>query len=226
MHGFHPKVPHNTVKIPRIEESDEPANEEEEQAAAKGLSRRLEQIEGMETVKKTVGKNIEAPQQRQTKEFNKRQGITENAAIPVPSSLFEKGDYVLIRELNPNHALKSGGKPGASKLRGTVRGPSRYVSISPASKKYGAIEDSNGNQWDKAFHDMVPYDSGRLVSSYKIQEFPVSTKEAVELERTWQDSALPGLQGPTPRLTRTPTMTKTTTWRTIQIKKPAVREAN
>lgn len=189
MHGFHPKVPHNTVKIPRLPSTELDQLTTEDPSAAEGLSRRLEQIQDMEKVKRTVGKNIEVAQQRQAKEYNKRRGISEKSALPEPSTLFNKGDYVLVRELNPNHALKPGEKPGANKLRGTIRGPFRYVSVSPTSKRYAAIEDSNGTQWDKAFHDMVPYDGTRLVASYKIGDFPVSTKEAVELERTWKSSS-------------------------------------
>ena len=106
--------------------------------------------------------------------------------VPDPASLFKEGDYLLIRELNPNHALKPGEKAGAGKLKGAVRGPFRYVGVSPQSEKYCAIQDSNGKIWDKAFHDVVPYDNNRPVNSYKISEFPVSTKEAVALEKQWQ----------------------------------------
>jgi len=31
-----------------------------------------------------------------------------------------------------------------------------------------------------------PYDNSRMVASYKIAEFPLSTKEAIDLERSWK----------------------------------------
>ena len=62
MHGFHPKVPHNTVKIPRLPSTELDQLTTEDPSAAEGLSRRLEQIQDMEKVKQTVGKNIEVAQ--------------------------------------------------------------------------------------------------------------------------------------------------------------------
>jgi len=184
MHGFHPKVPQNTIRPSPVTEGDN--DSQEDQPAALGLKRRLQQIHNMEGEKKKVAKNIEAAQKRQAQEFNKRRGIPEGATLPDPASLFKKGDYVLTRELNPNHALKPGEQAGAAKLRGTIRGPFRYVSVSPVSKKYAAIEDSNGNQWDKAFHDLVLFDGSRLKRDYKVSEFPIATREGMEMEQAWR----------------------------------------
>lgn len=105
-----------------------------------------------------------------------------------PKDIFKKGELVIIRELNPNHALKPGEKAGAGKLKGAIRGPFKYIGPSPISDKYGSISDIDGNIWDKAFHDMVPYDSARGVSSYRIAEFPVPTREALELESSWKSA--------------------------------------
>jgi len=84
-------------------------------------------------------------------------------------------------------------------MRGTVRGPFRYCGTSPQSKRYCTIEDAAGNVWDKAFHDVIPYDNSRMVASYKIAEFPLPTKEAIDLERSWKVRAPKAVATPSAR---------------------------
>jgi len=54
---------------------------------------------------------------KQATDYNRRRGIPENAQVAEPASCITLGDYVLFRELNPNHVFKPGEKAGSSKLR-------------------------------------------------------------------------------------------------------------
>jgi hypothetical protein len=164
-----------------------------------GLNQRQGQIELAEKTRAQAGANIQAAQKRQATDYNRRRGIPETAQVAKPSSLFEPGDYILIRELNPNNVLKPGEKAGSSKLRGTVRGPFRYGGTSPTSKQYCTVEGAAGNIWDKAYHDVIPYDNSRAVSAYKVSEFSLPTREAIAAERSWAEPAAKGLATPTAR---------------------------
>jgi len=147
LHGWHLKVPLNTVEIPRLteEQMTELEREKEETATAADnlrylssseelvLSQRQDQIELAERIRAQAGANIQAAQKRQETDYNRRRGIPDSALVTDPASLFKLGDFVLMKELNPNHVLKPGEKAGSSKLRGTVRGPFRYGGVSPKS---------------------------------------------------------------------------------------------
>jgi len=126
LHGWHPKIPLNTVEIPRLtrEQISEMELEERETNAAAdnlcslsspdktGLSQRQRQIDQAEQDRAQARANIQVAQKRQAKDYNRRRGIPENAQVAEPASLFTLGDYILIRELNPNRpqARRKGGK--------------------------------------------------------------------------------------------------------------------
>jgi hypothetical protein len=220
MHGWHPKVPLNTVEISRMTQDQvaEWEREHKETTTAVdnlrylsssgdltsssgdlGLNQRQGQIELAEKTRAQAEANIQAAQKRQATDYNRRRGIPETAQVAKPSSLFKPGDYILIRELNPNNVLKPGEKAGSSKLRGTVRGPFRYGATSPTSKRYCTVEDAAGNIWNKAYHDVIPYDNSQAVSAYKVSGFPLPTREAIAAERSWAEPAAKGLATPTAR---------------------------
>jgi len=105
----------------------------------------------------------------------------------LPESIFKKGQLVLIRECNPNQVLKPGEQAGKNKLKGVVRGsgPFQYNGVSPHSKRYCEVEDAKGNVWDKAFHNLIPFSS---MSGYRVADFPLPTREVLDLEESWSKS--------------------------------------
>lgn len=162
MHGWFPKAPLNTVEIARLSKEDlaELATTEaspsgdEEKANNQGLTHRLGQIDVMCPTSRTARDNMQAAQKSQKpRKFNSRRGIPEDATVAQPASLFTPVCLVLIREFNPNHILIPGEKAGASRLRGTERGPFKYGGPSPTGKRYRAVEDQVGNVWDR--HSMT-----------------------------------------------------------------------
>ena len=138
---------------------------------------------------KTVG-NIVKAQARQVRDFNKRHGINADEAAH-PADNYKEGDLVLTRVVNPNQ-LRPGQLAGATKLKGAVRGPFMYVK--QFSQRYASVRDNAKppNVWEKAYHDIIPYDHSRSVHTYKVKEFPISTAEAYDLEVEWaKDKAKP-----------------------------------
>ena len=94
---------------------------------------------------------------------------------------------VLIRDVGGLNRLKAGEKAGNTKLRGTIKGPFRYRA--QTSPRYCEVEDADGNTWDKAYDDVIPYDSTKPVNTYKIKDFPVSTSTALAKERAYRGAA-------------------------------------
>ena len=91
---------------------------------------------------------------------------------------------MLTRVVNPNQ-LKPGQLAGAHKVKGTVRGPFMYVK--QFSAIYATIKDNANppNLWEKAYHDIIPYDHSRAVYTYKVADFTISTAEAQREESIW-----------------------------------------
>jgi hypothetical protein len=156
MHGWHPKVPLNTVEIPRMTQDQvaEWEREDKETTTAVdnlrylsssgdltsfsgdlGLNQRQGQIELAEKTRAQASANIQAAQKRQATDYNRCRGIPETAQVAKPSSLFKPGDYILIRELNPNNVLKPGEKKQEAANSGVLsKGPS--VTVAPAPLAY------------------------------------------------------------------------------------------
>ena len=93
---------------------------------------------------------------------------------------------VLIRDVGGLNRLKAGEKAGNTKLRGTIKGPFRYRA--QTSPRYCEVEDADGNTWDKAYDDVIPYDSTKPVNTYKIKDF-LSTSTALAKERAYRGAA-------------------------------------
>ena len=205
MHGWNPQVPLNTAEVRRTEQRtsakrclealQENAKEQtidllndDDPDYDQQLEKREAEIEKMHKKRKLAHSNIESAQEAQRKDYNKRRSIPEGIDLPQPAEKFKTGDLVLIRELNPNHVLKPGEKYGAKKLKGTIRGPYKYVGPRKGSQRYCTICDAAGQEWEKAFHDVIKYDDSRSVQSYKIADFLLPTNLARETESSWRST--------------------------------------
>ena len=200
MHGWHPKVPMNTVELERdsqtvpakrlIDQTHEYSTRPISPLPDYGheIAQREAEIGVAQKKRKVAHSNIQTAQETQRNDYNKRRNIPEEVQMAEPSEKFTAGELVLTRELNPNHALKPGERAGAKKLKGTIRGPYMYVGPRKGSQRYCTIKDTSGFEWEKAYHDVVKFDESRAVSSYKVKDFPLPTNLARETESAWRNA--------------------------------------
>lgn len=193
MFGWEPTVPISTkaFQLPtdlislELDDAEEVLNEIGiNELPSKALQACTLQLDNVIEDRAVAAENIVVAQARQAKDYNRHRGITNPANVDPPQDLFEEGQLVPTREVNPNVSLKPGELPGKRKLRGTVRGPFKYVE--QFSDRYCTLVDSNGSMWQKAYHDVTPLRPGRQVADCFIADFPVKTIEAVLLEEAWK----------------------------------------
>ena len=130
--------------------------------------------------------NIKVAQRRQVRDYNRRRNISEEEAFTLsrPWEQYKPRDLVLVRVTNPQIQLKTGEERGHKKLRGIVFGP--YYYVKQHSNHYGTIADDQGREWEKPYHDMIPYEKSRKVTEYQVADFPLPTAKAVALQAKWE----------------------------------------
>lgn len=156
---------------------------------------RTRQIKEATQKRHEAARNIQVAQGRQAVAYNRRRNIRNPTECFPPHELFTPGDFVITRDYNKNFSLKPGELAGSKKLRGAAKGPFKYVGRKAnrdgnLSERYGTVEDNLGRTWEKAFHDMIPYDRARRPEAYGIKDFPVSTQEAIRIKSTWSHQIL------------------------------------
>ena len=101
-------------------------------------------------------------------DFNRRRNLPSSGTGASPAVNFKLGDLVLVRDVGGVNRLKPGEKAGSTKLRGAVKGPFRYRA--QTSPRHCEVEDADGNVWDKAYDDVIPFDSARPFNTCKVKD--------------------------------------------------------
>ena len=205
-HGWQPKPPVNTTMIPlitagtstpatapglaptnRLSTTDGHSPAASSLSEALRLRNRQAEIALANTKRKAASDNIARAQKAQEVDFNRRRNLPPFGTGASPAVNFKLGDLVLVRDVGGVNRLKPGKKAGSTKLRGAVKGPFRYRA--QTSPRYCEVEDADGNVWDKAYDDVIPFDSARPFNTYKVKDFPVPTSVAVANEQAFRSTA-------------------------------------
>ena len=205
-HGWQPKPPVNTTMIPlitagtstpatapglaptnRLSTTDGHSPAASSLSEALRLRNRQAEIALANSKRKAASDNIARAQKAQEVDFNRRRNLSPSGPGASPAVNFKLGDLVLVRDVGGVNRLKPGEKAGSTKLRGAVKGPFRYRA--QTSPRYCEVEDADGNVWDKAYDDVIPFDSARPFNPYTVKDFPVPTSVAVANEEAFRSTA-------------------------------------